>query len=130
MLLRVLESLVKLRNEKIDRSIHQKYEQINRNAQTLAVHFVSSCDYESHLGVYASSHVPLSFETTGIPKLRCALSSLSAEDRLMVLDHHYKGKLRNVLDNLAIWTSQTPFERHQQLRRIVETPQMVRHSVR
>ena len=124
-LLSVLESLVNMRNAKVKRSIKEKYKEISENARTLAICFVSNRDYQMHLEGYTSSQIPLPVPTTGVPKLRYTLSSIPADGKLLALEHYYKGVLRSVIDSMAIWSTQSTFERQKELRKVVEKPKRV-----
>lgn len=121
----LLHSLVKMRKEKITTAIAKKYGPLSDNARTLRVCHVSSRHYEMHLDGYTAQEVPLPLEATGIPDLRTFLSSITAGEKLEVLEYHCSGNLRSAISSLDGWSHRSALAQRDEIRKLVEKPSNV-----
>lgn len=121
------EGLVRMRNDKVSKTMCMKYKTIRSDTYPLNVWAISNCDYNRHREGYDETEfIPLPVDVTGIPIVRCHLAKLPAKDRIKALDSHCHGRLRNIISSMELWSNRTTSHRRDELRPLVAKPRQVR----
>lgn len=128
MICRLTHSLVEKRHKKLKKEIYDKYRTILGNSTKLGVHFISNKHYEMYLEG-CDDDISLPLWLTGIPELRFRLSSLPADEKLLVLNHYRTLTIRSKLDSMKMFAQQSTIERRVELKKIVQKPSTVRFII-
>ena len=107
--------------------MRQMYKKLTQDSASLGVFAVSNSDYSRHKDGYdLSEEIPVSVQTTGIPRMRFVLSRLPAAGRLDALWHYSHGTVEDIIGSLRNWSQQSTMQRRVELQELVAKPGAVR----
>ena len=114
-----------MRNTKVTNLVRKKYRNLTSDPNSLETACISNHHYSYHLEGYNEELIPVSLETTGIPKLRMMLSTIPAQSKLNILRQHCSGVLPDMISSLEMWSSKSATKLHNELRLITAKPREV-----
>ncbi|KAL9596174.1 MAG: hypothetical protein Q9179_004711 [Wetmoreana sp. 5 TL-2023] len=116
------ESILVMRNRKVESAMRMKYNEENPPVENLNIYCVSSAAYELNAKGYNDEDIPVSVNATGIPKLRAFMARVAAEEKLNVLQNHCSGHLPSMMSSLESWSLRLTMDRRREMRRVVAKP--------
>ncbi|KAL8829118.1 MAG: hypothetical protein Q9170_006308 [Blastenia crenularia] len=116
------ESVVTMRNRKVESVMATKYCKTDTASESLKVWCVSSTDYQVNTRGYDDEQIPMSVNATGIPRLRAFLLRMPAEQKLEVLKMYSQAHLPSLIRSIDMWTVQSNDIRRNELREVAAKP--------
>lgn len=126
MVFSICESVLKMRNRKVERAMRNRHQESNSADGPLRVICISSMAYEVNAAGYNEEDaLPVSVDATGIPQLRSLMLELPAKERLDALKTYCWGHLPSLISSMESWSVQATIARRLELREVVAKPRKV-----
>ena len=123
--LRLKESVVLMRNRKVETAMRLKHRVADTPSEALKVWCVSSTEYNINVDGFDDETIPISVEATGVPQLRAFILRVPAEEKLKILKLYCWSHLESLIASMEMWGVQSTILRRLEAREVVAKPRKV-----